>query len=375
MLRSRLVLILVIIVLAGIVGCGADKDLAPSVLQSPVLEPLISEELLAEAGLEMVWQREMPMKVGEKLASLYVVGDVVYGVSSLNYLVSINRENGKVMFSRGIGGAGLPILGLKHFDDEVYSVVGNRLLQMDLGFGEDRGEKSFDFGVVCPPVRNSRYFYIGGSDRRVHAYNSETKVLVFEAAAMSDSLVTDIVAGEDFVVFSTVAGDVLCIAPHRPRQLWEEAFKAEAAIVGPMVRVGRQLIFASMDTNVYSVDLYSGRLDWKYPSGAVLKVGPVVTRVVVYQYVEERGLAAIERLTGRFKWQLADGFNLLSESDGRAYVVTRTGRLVVMDNIKNEELYSVNLLGVSKYASNVNDSKMYVADERGRIACLQPAEK
>lgn len=291
MKRGGLVLFLVI-VLAGIFGCDGGKRKAAIELQKPVLEPLVSKELLLEAGLEMVWQSEMPMKVGEKLKRLYVIDDRVYGLSSFNYLVSLNRGTGKVVFSRSFGQEAFPVLGLEHFEDEIYSIVGNKLVEIDLGFGEGRGEKSFDFGVVCPATRNSKYFYIGGSDRRVHCFNAKNKVQVFEAAAMSDSQITYVLAEDDFVVFSTAAGDVMCITPDRPRQLWEP-FKADGAVVGPMVSDGVRLIFASMDTNVYSIDSYSGELNWKYPAGAVLKQGPKATGRAVYQYVEKRGLATL----------------------------------------------------------------------------------
>jgi len=372
MKRSGLFLLLVIIIL-GIFGCDGSKEERIE-LQQLVLEPLVSKELLREAGLEMVWQREMPLKVGEELKQLYIIDDRVYGLSSLNYLSAMNRDTGKVAFSRSLGEHGLPVLGLSHFEDEIYSIVGNKLMELDLGFGEDRRERSFEFGVVCPAARNSNYFYIGGSDRRVHTYNAQNMVQVFEAAAMSDTPITYILADEQYVVFSTVVGDVLCITPERPRQLWKQ-FKADDAIVGPMVSDGVRLIFASKDTNVYTVDLFSGELEWKYKAGAVLKQGPVVTTRMVYQYVEERGLAAIDKITGEFKWQVEDGVGLLAESRGKAYVISRGGKLIVMDNTEEELLYSVNLVGVSRYAANVNDSKMYIADARGRIACLQPAEE
>jgi len=65
---------------------------------------------------------------------------------------------------------------------------------------------------------------------------------------------------------------------------------------------------------------------------------------------------------------------LLAESGRKAYVITNTGKLVVMDNKKAKQLYSVNFAGVSRYATNVADSKIYIADESGRIACLEPVE-
>jgi hypothetical protein len=71
---------------------------------------------------------------------------------------------------------------------------------------------------------------------------------------------------------------------------------------------------------------------------------------------------------------LAEGVELLAETGGRAYVITNAGTLTVMDNMAGKKLYSVNFRQVSRYAANTADSKIYVADEIGRIACLQPVE-
>jgi hypothetical protein len=45
-----------------------------------------------------------------------------------------------------------------------------------------------------------------------------------------------------------------------------------------------------------------------------------------------------------------------------------------MDNVKAKRLYSVNFAGVSINAANTADERIYIADERGRVACLQPVE-
>ncbi len=99
-----------------------------------------------------------------------------------------------------------------------------------------------------------------------------------------------------------------------------------------------------------------------------------MTREIVYQYVRDKGLTAIDKRSGKFIWQVPGGVELLAEADGKAYVITKIGTLVVMDNRKAKRLYSVNCAAVSRYVANVADSKIYIADEAGRIACLKPAE-
>ena len=45
-----------------------------------------------------------------------------------------------------------------------------------------------------------------------------------------------------------------------------------------------------------------------------------------------------------------------------------------MDNVKAKQLYSVDIGQPVKYATNTADAKIYIADAKGRIACLEPAQ-
>ena len=116
------------------------------------------------------------------------------------------------------------------------------------------------------------------------------------------------------------------------------------------------------------------RLIWKHQTAAVLEDAPVVTQGIVYQHVKGKGLTAINKNTGLTLWQVPGGVDLLTETGNKAYVITDTKTLVVMDNVRAKKLYAVNLVGVTKHASNIRDDKIYIADNLGRIACLQPAE-
>ena len=141
---------------------------------------------------------------------------------------------------------------------------------------------------------------------------------------------------------------------------------------------GASLFFASRDTNVYRVNMVGlpdrKQLVWKHQTDGVLEKEPRVTPEVVYQYIRGKGVTAIDKQTGLFMWSVPGGLDLLAEANRRAYVITKDRKLVVMDNVKARRLYSVNFAAVSRHAANIADSKIYIADERGRIACLQPIE-
>lgn len=333
---------------------------------------LVSGELLKAAELELVWANKVAMRKGETLKQLFIAGENIYSLSSGNYITALNRQKGTMIFSRTLSPAGFPVVGWELYNDVIFSIVGNELVEIDPQSGKELSAMRLDVSAACAAARNHSYFYIGGTDRRVHTLRADDKVRLFRVGAENDSAVVSIVADEDFVVFATDGGNVVSFTAGGPKQLWQ--FYAAEAIVGPIARDGSSLFVASKDTNVYRLDIRTGKLIWKYQTAAMLERGPRVTQEAVYQYVRNKGLWAIDKENGELMWQLAEGVDLLAEAGGKAYVITNERTLVVMDNNTGKQLYSVNFAGVSKYTANAGDSKMYIANEDGRIACIKPIE-
>lgn len=340
--------------------------------QNAASDKLASRELLTAGKLTCVWETKLPIKPGETLDQLFIIKDRLYAFSSKNYCVSTDTLTGKAVFSRPLAKAGLPILGFDAFEDQLYSVVGNRLVEMNLQTGLEITGIRLDFSLTCPAARNESFFYVADTSHRLRTLRAANKVKIFEASAENESAITSIIAERRFVVFSTNAGNVISISPDKPKRFWE--FNAGGGVVGPMIRDGEHLFFASDDTNVYKVNILNGTLAWKYPAGAILKSRPRVTKTVVYQNLGEKGLVAIDKKSGHALWQVNDGVELLAESGNKAYIITKNATLVVMDNKNRGQLYASDFGGVTKYAANVSDQMIYVADDTGRLACLKPAE-
>jgi len=335
---------------------------------------LVSPELLKHAKLEIVWQTQLLLEEGESLKDLHILGNRIYALSNRNYIVSLDGKKGGVIFERPFAPLGFRIIGLELYNDELFSVVGSELLEINLEFGTERSNTALEFGIVCPAARNSSYFYVSGTDGRMHAFRADDKVQVFKVAADNDSMITSIIADDNLVIFGTEGGNVVSITPDGPQRLWQ--FDAAGSIAGRIVRDGDSLFFASKDTNVYRIDIVDSskrEFAWKYQTEAVLEEAPRVTPEVVYQHVRYKGLEAINRKSGKLMWEVQGGIDLLAETAGKAYVIAQ-GKLVVMDNKKAKRLYSVNFAGISKYTANMADPKIYIANETGRIACLKPVE-
>jgi outer membrane protein assembly factor BamB len=369
-----LVLLASLLAFCGVLSCVTEK-VGPEgyVSEQFALQKLVSPELLEHAKLKIEWEHKLPIKEPERLEQLFILGNRIYALSDHNYIVSLNRENGNVTFSRSFAPAGFTALGLELYENELISIIGNKLVEINPEFGTELRSKRLGFGITCPAARNRSYFYLAGADKRLRVLRAEDKVKLLEVATENNSTITSVVADDDFVVFATDAGNVTAMMPDRPKRLWQ--FDAADGIAGPIIRDGESLFVASKDTYVYKLNVRDGTTPvWKYQTGAVLDRCPQVTKEVVYQYVWYKGLSAIDKKSGELMWQLPEGVDLLAEADGKAYVITNVGTLVVMDNKRAKHLYLVNFARVSRYAANVADSKIYIADEAGRIACLRPVE-
>jgi outer membrane protein assembly factor BamB len=334
---------------------------------------MISSDLLDHAGLKTTWEQKLPLKEGEKFASVALLGDRLYLRSDRNYLWSLDRAKGDVVLGRSLAPIGIPVLGLVAYENSLISVIGNKLVELDINSGKEQRVSDLDLSIVAPPARNSQFFYIAAADRRLHVLRANDLVQTFPVTADDDSLITTVLADDSFIAFGTHAGDLVGMAPDAPKKLWQ--FKATEAVAGPVIRDGSSFYFASTDTQVYRVDVAENTgatMKWKYQTEAVLDRSPRVTKDFVYQYAVGRGLTAIAKQTGQAAWSLPEGVDLLAEAGARAYVITKTRTLTVMDNAAGKKLFSVNFAPVTDHAANTADARIYLMDSTGRVTCLEP---
>ena len=362
MMKARLALFAVIsqVLFVSIVSADNNED-----------RWLVPRGLVASTELKIVWQFNLPFSKAESLDEMLLCGNRLCILSKANYLTCLNRADGNVVFANSIAPAGLPVVDLRAYKGELITMVGKNLIEISADFGANKTTTRIDTGVVCPIVRNSSFYYVAGADKRIHVLKADNKVKVFDVAAENGSGITAVMAEEDYVIFSTEAGNVIRIAADKPAKVWQ--FDAPAGVIGPIVHDATSLYFACRDTCIYCLDLTSGNLLWKYQTQGILNSAPQLGSKLVYQRVPDMGLAAVDKKKGTLVWQVRDGKGFLSESGDKTFTITEDGHIIAMDNAKAKQLYSVYLGLPVKYAPNVADANMYIADKDGRIACLEPS--
>ncbi len=375
MFRGRLCLALILCVLCISSQWLYSQQSPPPEQQSPPPEqqpaPLVTAEQLEQVRLTLLWESKLALDEPERLQHLFFRGESIYALTNQNYLLGLNKKDGRMRFGKFLVSAGFSVLGPQLFENNLFFTAGNSLLQINTEFGREVSSKHFNFTVTAPIVRNAKHIYVAGSDRRLHVLNAESRLEEFQVAADNDSVITSILADDEYVVFSTEEGDIISISPDSPHRNWQ--FNVAGAISAEMVADDGAVFVSCQDTNFYKLNTDKGRMIWKFHAGAKLLSPARVTQKVVYQHARQHGLYAIDKESGKQIWQLDEGRDLLTEANEKAYVITNDSTVLVMDNRTGKKMYSVCLTGVSKYVSGSPDSRIYIGDCVGRLACLKPA--
>lgn len=348
------------LIIVGLLALNANSAIA--------VDRLIEPEKLKNTDLEIKWETKFPVGKNEELKTLTALGNRLYAFSTEGYAVAMSRSGGNIIWSRYLSRDSLPVVGFDSYGNNIYSIIGNELVELNPEFGTEKSRFRLPFGVACPAARNEDYYYICAHDNRLKVFKVKSKVKIMEVTADDDSMLTSVYADEEAVIFSTDSGYVVRIKKSEPVRIWQ--FKAAGKVVHPLVEKDESVYFASQDTNVYRLSKKTGELIWKYQTNALLGVSPLVTETAVYQTVNGKGLTALQRETGQRIWKLDNGLSLLAEKNQKAYVITEKGDLVIVDNDKKEVVKKIDLENIAIFHSNPDGDEIYLADKAGRIAVL-----
>lgn len=340
--------------------------------------PLLSPELISEAGFELSWEVQLPVQtvVGEQVERIYVFDPYLIVLTNRNFLFCRDRADGSARFEMPIAEARLPLVEPLYLGNRLYFLIGSRLVVLDPSLGvviwkEDLGEAAASRSVCL--ARNEQFVYVAGVDRRLHAYQIQEDgdhVELFTATADDDSLITSVLATNEQVFFATASGAVVAMKTNEPVKLWQ--YNCSGPITAPLVLDEEALYAAGEDTKLYKLDVLTGKPLWPMPffAGQQILEAPVAGRSLVYLNAGRNGLFGVSKESGQEVWNVPFGRSLLCESGQKAYIFASPGVIVVMDNTTGRLLYSVNAAGASCCAVNQADAKIYLADKQGCVACL-----
>jgi outer membrane protein assembly factor BamB len=334
---------------------------------------LVSPSLVSRAGWTWDWQIKLPVRSHETLNRMYVFDEYLYALTDTNMLFCMDRKTGAMRFVTSLSSNKLPVCPPAYFENKLWFLVGNEMVTVDPWAGSIVEKHSFaQIGNTfeCGLAINENYIYITGSDRRLHAFSRDGYWRAFTATADNDSPIISLWASEDIVLFATEAGNIVSMSHDQALKIWQ--FDATGTIrSGLMISQGAAYI-GSEDTKLYKLDLRSGRSAWTKPFSAGARLRNPVTfgKTLVYLPAGPMGVYGIDQNSGQAIWHVSDGIGILTETDKQSFVMSRPGILKVMDNKTGRQAYSVNFNQVTQFTAMMDEPKLYIADNSGRVASI-----
>ena len=366
--QSRVILTVFLCLTAGLFAASKKID-----IREPIMEPLVPHALIREAGWTYNWQINLPVKTNEQIDRVFLHDRYLYALTDTNILFCIDRQKGKTLYTVALCEKDLPLCSPIFYKGRLSFIAGNQIHVFDPSTGVVQGAESMEqVGNIfeCGVSRNEEFIYVTGSDNRLHVFSPDGYWQAFTVTADNDSAINSVIATESVVVFTTLAGNVVGMKPTAAQKIWQ--YDISGPIRARIVSSDGYVYVAGMDAKLYKLNIETGVLAWDMPfhAGAPILDPADVGRQVVYIFTDLNGLYAVNKNDGDAVWNVAAGKHVLCEANDRAYVYVAPGVLSVMDNKTGEELYSVNFSQVQRYAENMTDSMLYVADKGGRLMSI-----
>lgn len=168
----------------------------------------------------------------------------------------------------------------------------------------ETGKQSFNFDADAPILTSPIYLdgrlVVSDSAGKTQAIDSATGKVIWSWEGPAPVLASPVMSGNQVIVCDRT-GQVTALDIRMGRRLWN--FSALDAIVAAPRAHGDSLYFGTRGGHVYSIGAHSGKLNWKYVADGRIVSTPTASVDTVYVGTQGGVCFALEAETGRLIWE------------------------------------------------------------------------
>ena len=373
----------------GLLGCGgsrpststgpsyspsaakAKNTSASKLIQQRRAEFTINHDVYADLGYRLDWRGFPVVQAGERIDFLDVYDDIVVAHESGATISALEASNGALRNSGQVANPLTRFVGNLRVDDDIVVSSDNEIFVFSTSTGALTSRSKLSRVVTTHPVYFAGQVVYGTAIG--HVYSRQVRRPI-------DSWAFDLGSPIDtnpVLVGSTVAavsrnGDIAMI------DVSTGLLVGKAKIYGgcDAAPVGGDgvVFFASLDQSIYAFEL-DGTLRWRIRTEQPLRVTPTYHNGVLYVPTSDKGLRAIDSVTGAQLWaqDQVDG-RVVGMRQGR--LLTWNGRVAkLLDPASGDVVTSQELPGVATLKPDrFENGNLYVVSNGGIIAKFQPRD-
>ena len=348
----------------------------------------VDDLTLDRHGMTRRWYTQVStLRLREKILSLKQVEDLLFAASDKGLIHCLDAETGKILWTQSISdtpGEVFPPAVTKNF---VYVCSNTHTSKLDRKTGQILLTIALPSAVTSGPGSNDDFLYVQTVNDHMYAYAmkpdpEEAKLkwphkrkftlpsIAWFYNAGAPLLNAPIVL-KDRVIFTAGSGVVYASALEKKSLIYR--FIPGAKIAAPVSFRDRTLYIATVDFNLFAIDVFTGDTRWRFPSGFPIHRQPVPFEKDVFLTPEGGGLFALDDSDGSLRWIQEGADRVIAVSQDRVYGMTSASRFLIMDRRDGAILGSWFSPDFPVSAYNQTTDRIFLSTGRGLIQCL--AEK
>lgn len=353
----------------GGVACTTSRPEAPFV------------ELPAGSFAE-AWSADLKLPSGDRVAAMTPVGDLLIVQTERNTAYALSGAGGTIRWISQVTEPGRSLGTPTLAGDRVVFPALDRLIIYRTN-GQREKDLELRRAVRSNAVGDGNSVYVGfdhlGQGRLGRVSLDEPYVPIRWELMTFGVISAAPAVFQEAVYVGSQDGNVYAVSAQR-EPLWPlpgNVFATGAPILADLRADDTGVYVAAGDSKLYALDRITGRIRWQYYAAQPLRTPPLVTNDMVYQYVPGRGVVALDKMGGSFnrepQWVVEAGAQPLAQGARHVYVRDTANGVLAVDRGTGRVAFRTTRTDLRHFAGgNPEGDQVYAATADGRVVGIKP---
>jgi outer membrane protein assembly factor BamB len=152
-------------------------------------------------------------------------------------------------------------------------------------------------------------------------------------------------------------------------------FETDRPLGAPIGQLGNQIVVATKDLKVYSLNADTGALKWEVLMGVNVRQTPRIIDEHVYVCAEGTGMRCLSSQDGREVWTNREAVRFLAATPNLVYASSYIDDVLILNRSNGRQVGAFALRGFPVRISNDRTDRMLFASEKGLVLCLRERDR
>jgi len=362
--------------------------LAGNALGQSASSQLPPDTMLGRFGLQKAWAAFATVDSIHDRVKFFIADEQITVVESATGMVTaIDNTAGRRRWAVQVGALTDVRYAPSTTDQAVLVVAGRKLFALD----KQTGDSAWEVDILNAPSAGSasddQHAFVGSIDGSVYAF--DLKFLgtlakdITQRKYMHRALAWTYRTGGRVPYAPVTTGTIVCVPSedgslygldvknHKPKF----QFETDQPLGAPIGQFGNQIVVATKDLKVYSLNADTGALKWEVLMGVNVRQQPRIIDNHVFVCAEGAGMRCLSAEDGREAWTNRSATRFLAATPNLVYASSYVDDVLILNRANGKQVGAFALRGFPVRIANDRTDRMYFATEKGLILCLRERER